>query len=150
MTKEQKFLLLAVLIIAGASTAFYYTQSSPVPTAVVPTPTQPTTTNQNPSIPARSFSVDTTYATPEDGHETIHVTISLSGDTIQDIAFSYDTPNKRESKENITNFERAFNDLSLKGKSLAGVSLSRIGGASLTTNAFMEAVGKIRLQSTNG
>jgi uncharacterized protein (UPF0333 family) len=157
MTKEQKFLLLVVLIIAGASVTYYYTQSG-TPTSgttqQTTATTQTTTTNEQAvaqnQIPAHSYSADVTYVTPEEGSEVIHVTINLSGDTINDITFTADPAKKRESKENIANFQRAFTALSFKGKKLSDVSLSRIGGASLTTNAFMEAVGKIKAEVSNG
>ncbi len=150
MTKEQKFLLLIVLIIAGASVTYYYVESNPKATPAQETTSTNTTPSTTAETPAKSFSADVTYVTPEEGHETIHVTMNLSGDIINDITFSYDTPKKRESKENITNFERAFKAMSFKGTKLPALSLSRTGGASLTTGAFMEAVNKIRLQATNG
>jgi uncharacterized protein (UPF0333 family) len=153
MTKEQKFLLLVVLIIAGASVAYYYTQSGTKVTAPVTSTQTPTTTAGNPTpvpIPSHSFSTDITYVTPEEGSETIHVTMSLSGDTINDISFTYDTPTKRQTKEYTASFERALTAMSLKGTKLSALSLSRTGGASLTTGAFMEAVAKIRTQATNG
>lgn len=152
MTKEQKFLLLIVLIIAGASVTYYYVESNPAKN----TPTPVTSTDNQPSTPsatetqAKSFSADVTYVTPEEGRETIHVIMNLSGETINDITFSYDVPKKRESKENIANFERAFKALSFKGTKLPALSLPRTGGASLTTKAFNEAVDKIRLQAING
>jgi uncharacterized protein (UPF0333 family) len=149
MTKEQKFLLLIVLIIAGASVTYYYVESNPAkntPTPVTSTDNQPSATETQ----AKSFSADVTYVTPEEGRETIHVIMNLSGETINDITFTYDVPKKRESKENIANFERAFKALSFKGTKLPALSLPRTGGASLTTKAFNDAVDKIRLQAING
>lgn len=37
--------------------------------------------------------------------------------------------------------------INLKGKKLADVSLSRVGGSSLTTDAFMKAVAEIRTKA---
>ena len=167
MTKEQKFLLLVVLIVARASVTYYYKHTEvtapPAETPVVTTETgvtattgntPPTTTSTNTPTntkpPVRSFSTDVTYPVPEEGRETIHVTVSLSAGTIEDIIFSYDTPTKRESKERIGSFERAFQAMSFKGKKLSEISLSRLGGSSLTTNAFMEAVGKLNKEASNG
>jgi hypothetical protein len=159
MTKQQKFLLLVVLIIAGASVTYYYNQTPAVaptdtttPQAQVPAtiPTTPTGGTPVSQIPAHSFSSDVTYQTPENGSETIHVTVSLTGDIINDISFTYDAPKKRESKQYIASFEKSFSASSLKGTKLSDLSLSRIGGASLTTGAFMQAISKIRTDSTNG
>lgn len=168
MTKEQKFLLLVVLIVAGASVTYYYKHTEVAPptaeTSVVTTetgntattgttPPSATATNTPPTTtkpPVRSFSTDVTYPVPEEGRETIHVTVSLSAGTIEDITFSYDTPTKRESKERIGSFERAFQAMSFKGKKLSEISLSRLGGSSLTTHAFMEAIGKLNKEASNG
>lgn len=157
MTKEQKFLLLIVLIIAGASVTYYYTQSgtpvssdTPVtqgtPAAQDPTPTTPV----NPVVTSQKYSTDVTYNTPEEGKETIHVAITMKDTVIENIAFTYDTPTKRESKFNITNFEKAFQASSFVGKKLTEVSVSRLGGASLTSGAFMEAIKNIDSQTKNG
>jgi uncharacterized protein (UPF0333 family) len=157
MTKEQKFLLLIVLIVAGASVTYYYKNATPDVTAPqsqvtpVKTPTTNVVTTPTPTTTAtaHSFSSDVTYPVPENGSETIHVTVSLLGDTIQDVTFTYDTPRKSESRANIKNFERALPGMSLKGQKLSGVSLSRVGGASLTTNAFMQAISNIRTDAKN-
>lgn len=121
-----------------------------VPTTTVALKTPPIRKPVPVQIPSHSFSSDVTYITPEDGSGTIHVTMSLSGDTINDITFTYNTPTKRESKEYLASFERSLATMSLKGTKLSALSLSRTGGASLTTGAFMEAIAKIRTQATNG
>ena len=152
MTKEQKFLLLVVLIIAGASVAYYYVESDPRKMTATPATTAKETppVTQTVENQPKSFSTDVTYTTPEEGHETIHIVMNLTGEIINDITFTYDAPKKRESKENIANFERAFKALSFKGTKLPALSRSRTGGASLTTKAFNDAVDKIRLQASNG
>ncbi len=156
MTKEQKFFLLVVLIVAGASVTYYYKSTDVVPTSAVGATTTSfasssgTTPTPLADIPAHSFSSEITYPTPEDGKEKIYVTISLKAGIIDDVTFTYDTPLKTEAKNYISNFEKALPSLTLKGKKLTEVSLSRVGGASLTTDAFMEAVGKINAQASNG
>lgn len=169
MTKEQKFLLLIVLIIAGASVSYYYMSESKgtggvqdTPKTITETPSQPQTNSTQPTgTPsqgqpstatgeAKKYSVDITYPTPEESQETIHVMVTLKDGLIDDLTFTNDKPHKSESKFNITNFEKALSATTLKGKKLSEVSLSRVGGASLTTNAFMDAIKQIDTQSKNG
>ena len=44
-------------------------------------------------------------------------------------------------------FNKALAGVNLKGQKVSEVSLSRIGGASLTTDAFMKAVAEINVKS---
>ncbi len=139
MTKQQKILLLIVLVVAGASVTYYYTQSN----------SSSSQNNKQVQTLPKVYSTDVTYKVPSDKTETIHVKITLSGESISDVVFTTDTPNNPASKENIDEFMAAFNNgAAIKGKKLSEVSLTRVGGASLTTGAFMEAVNKIKSQTT--
>lgn len=159
MSKEQKILLLLIILVGGAGAGFYVsnakkseaevvavTTPTPItvpvqttPDLVVSTPTKVTP----PVAVATTYSQDVTYSTPEEGHETIHVKLSLKDGAIADVSFSYDTPKKRESRANLGSFEKALAAQGLVGKKLSDVSLSRVGGASLTTAAFNQALGQI-------
>lgn len=143
MTKEQKFLLLAVLIVAGVGVTYYVTHNKtegPTPT----TATTPVTTKQ---AVIKSYQADVPYTIPNGKSETIHVGITLTDGVISDITFSTEAPGNPASKENIDAFTAAFqNGAALKGKKLSEVSVVRVGGASLTSKAFMEAVTKISAQ----
>jgi hypothetical protein len=154
MSKEQKFLLLVVLIVIGAGAVYYMQTPEPVSqdSAVALTPLTTTTLAPAPvpTLPqkvvqsSKKYTKDITYKVPGDQTETIHVTISLLNGLISDIAFTYNKPGNEQSEENIHRFEKALAGSSLAGKKVSEVSLSRVGGASLTTNAFMEAVTKIK------
>lgn len=140
MTKEQKFLLLAVLIVAGIGVTYYVTQNKTEGGV-----TNTTTTTQ---VAVKSYLADISYKVPDEHSETIHVKLTLTDGLISDISFSSDKPDNIASQENIDAFTQAFqNGAALKGKKLSEVSVVRLGGSSLTSAAFMEAIGKIRAQS---
>lgn len=141
MSKEQKFLLLAVLIVAGVGVTYYVTQNNSGSTTNQPTVTSSQATK-------KSYQADVPYKVPNDKTETIHVGITLTDGIISDITFTTNTPDNPASKENIDAFTAAFqNGAALKGKKLSEVSVVRVGGASLTSKAFMDAVTKISTQA---
>lgn len=142
MTKEQKFLLLVVLIVIGAG-AVYYVQTNKVaaPAPVVNAPVVA------PVSVAKSYSSNIDYKVPGDKTETIHVTISLKDGVIEDVAFSSQVPDNEISALNIKNFNDALKNITLKGKKLSEVSIVRVGGSSLTSDAFVQALADINTQS---
>lgn len=140
MTKEQKFLLLVVLIVIGAG-ATYYVTSNKGPAA------QGTTPSAQVADVVKSYTSNITYPVPTEKKETLHVSITLKNGIIDDVTFSYDKPDNVASQENLTAFQDAFKGITLKGKKLADVSLSRVGGSSLTTDAFMKAIAEIRTKA---
>lgn len=154
MTKEQKFLLLIVLIVAGASVTYYVNDKKSAQMEVTPvTQEVKVETNTNPitqiesntqTSTAKKYLSTVNYNVPEEKVETIHVGITLKDGLIEDISFSYDTPKEDESVYNLGNFEKALATTNLKGKKLEEISFSRLGGASLTTGAFMKAVAEIK------
>jgi uncharacterized protein (UPF0333 family) len=138
MTKQQSFLLLAVLVIVGGGAGYYFTQGK---AAKAPEAAQ---------VVTKSYNADMTYAVPTDKKETLHLAVTLENGVITDFKFTTDTPDNIASKENIESFQQAFAAMSFKGKKLSEVSVSRLGGASLTSAAFMQAVAKISAQANNG
>jgi uncharacterized protein with FMN-binding domain len=140
MTKQQSFLLLAVLIIVGGGAGYYFTQGTP---AVPPTPAVP-------QVVIKSYNADMTYDVPTEKKETLHLAITLENGAISDLKFTTDTPDNIASKENIESFEQALALMSFKGKKLSEISVAKVGGASLTSAAFMQAVSKISAQANNG
>jgi hypothetical protein len=162
MTKEQKILLLFVLLIAGSGTALYLTKSGNTPTATVQTPSTSTNTNTQtqgdtagvgtqPSAtvtgtvttPAQNKTLTQVemYEVPNGNKEEITVTVIVDGaGNIIDVKFAYNTPTNPESSKYLEKFNRAFTASSLVGKKIGSVKASRVGGASLTTGAFNQAI----------
>jgi hypothetical protein len=100
---------------------------------------------QPPAISAQknTFTDTVSYKTLSGKEETIHVTVTLSNDTISNIKFTHDIPMSMTSSRYLDDFEASLDTPSLIGKKIGDISLSRIGGASLTTNAFMQALDHI-------
>lgn len=178
MTNQQKFLLLIVLIVAGASATVYVntnksgigvdSNSKNIATNILDdvfnsnnTNNATNTTKQNinktqtTSAPKTSvgdtksvsfvktpvqYVNNVSYYTPSGMPELIHVNISILDGVISDISFSYDSPSNRESGQYLRNFSASLNKSAIIGKKITNVSLSRVGGASLTTEAFMQAI----------
>ena len=174
MTKEQKILMLLVLLVAGGGIALYIsTQNAVTPdvnqtrtgasagretTAKVPEKpvpskdspigavTPPMGVSKKSNLPYLSNVI---YKVPENGQETIHVLLFVKEGIIQDVRFTFDPASKRQSGEYLNAFNKALAGVNLKGQKVSEVSLSRIGGASLTTDAFMKAVAEINVKANS-
>jgi hypothetical protein len=170
MTKEQKFLLLVVILVAGVgATLFVQNQKElkfsqnkkpnvivsetqkvteiPAAGSVVTAAATPTT----PSVKqnqTKTHKTAVTYEVPEGHSETLYVTVSLTGGEIADISFT-ENPSNKDSAKYYNGFQKAFSKTSFVGKSVDEISLSRLGGASLTTEAFMNALATIKKESSS-
>jgi len=94
---------------------------------------------------AQSYKASANYLTPS--RETLEVTVSLTvaaDGTITDSEVIYDD-GAGYSNGNQERFDQAYAS-QVEGKLISEVELSRVGGASLTTEAFNEAVAKIEAQ----
>ena len=178
MTKEQKILMLLVLLVAGGGTVLYLstqntatsaraqattTNTSRVKkgdddtTATVPVENVPTRSSSGAIIPPMGIPKNITapymsslsYETPDKGSEKIHVTLFVKDGVIQDVRFIYDPASSKNSGQYLGSFSKALAGMDLKGKKVSEVSLSRVGGASLTTGAFMKAVAEINVKANS-
>lgn len=177
MTKEQKILLLFVLAIAASSATFYVVKTksdaSPinnitqvstnteVPVAepaldVTPAPAPaPTPTPIPKPVPipkpipvTKTYKETLSYAAPDEYVETIIVTTILdTTGIISDITFAYNTPTNRQSMEYLQSFAKEFKKSLVIGKSITTAHISRVGGASLTTGAFNNALASIAVKA---
>ncbi|MEN9881130.1 MAG: hypothetical protein RLZZ308_313 [Candidatus Parcubacteria bacterium] len=168
MTKEQKILLLLVLAVSAAGATLYVSnqkdkvlssvsaetemvadthnqitqpvQSSPKEEAGTAQGSASATENQ--SAGNQKITQQITYSVPENHSNTLSVTVTLLDGVIVDVSFS-EQPTNKESKEYYEKFSRTFSNATVVGQPIGAVSLSRIGGASLTTKAFNEALRSI-------
>lgn len=174
MTKQEKFLLLVVLVVSGVGATLYVQNTKSTnslkeqvqvgvqnTSGVNPVTTQNETSvtdspaPQNPTGGAQTNTGSVTtntsstrqatvgYSVPNGDTENLAVTVTLTNGTISDISFSM-TPTNKESSEYYNKFKNSFPKSQIIGKTLSGVSLSRVGGASLTTNAFNKAISELR------
>jgi hypothetical protein len=121
--------------------------SVPAPTtpAATATPTTPAPVpTPAPVVQNKTITQKLTYNVPDDQKEDIIVTAVVSpAGTLLSAKFSYGPPTNPQSQQYLQNFSRAFSAKSLIGKKVGTVKLSRLGGASLTTNAFNKVIDTI-------
>ena len=163
-------ILIIVGIIAAVGLGGYFWESSrntdavPTPTPVVtevtptptPTPTEPTpaTPDTTPTTPTASattykdgtYTADVSYRAPDQLSHPVHVSLTIANDivTASDVTFGTEVFGTTEIRQK--SFATAYKTL-VVGQSLSTINLSRVGGSSLTTNAFNEAKAKIAAEA---
>ncbi len=143
----------AVLLQGSGNNQPSQAMSSTTSTAV--TPSAATTSNAAPATTATTPSAykDGTYTSafsymvPHGVRNSINVSLTVSGGIITDVKTD-NSYSDRESSMYVGGFESAVSS-DAKNQLLADYNPSRIGGASLTTEAFAGAVNAIRSQATS-
>jgi len=92
-----------------------------------------------------SYSTQSSFRTP-DGTYQISVNLTIANDKITNSSVSFDAKGARDGYSK--RFSSAYQS-SIIGQDLGTASLSRVGGASLTTRAFNNALSGIRSQATS-
>ena len=97
------------------------------------------------TVSAQTYKASASYQTPNRvSHEvTVNLTVAADG-TITDSDVVYDD-GAGYSNGHQERFDQAY-AAQVEGKTVSEVNLSRVGGASLTTEAFNEAIAKIEAQ----
>jgi len=92
----------------------------------------------------QTLSATGNYLTPARTAHTVDLTLELRGDTVTDASIIFDGKDAagQYSNDNQARFDAAYK-AQVVGKRLDEISLSRVGGASLTSQAFNEAVATI-------
>ena len=154
---------LAIANILGA-TLFVVTHSTPAATptstaASNQTATRETATTQksnfvNPSVsgsPVSSsgykdgtYTARANYSVPR-GNNSISVALTLTNGVVRSVKSTHDY-NDRESGMYIDSFDSRIESI-IVGRSLESIALSRVGGASLTTHGFDDALASIATQA---
>lgn len=160
--------LIVVLVIAliGGAVAFFATRptepAAPVtPITVTETPIEnpigttvpspdTTPTSETPldtPAPGATYSETASYLTPRRTEQSIAINLTVENGIITASEVIYDgKPVGQTSNDYQANFEKAYKAVVI-GQPIADLNLSRIGGASLTTGAFNEAVAKIAAEA---
>jgi hypothetical protein len=89
-----------------------------------------------------TYAAATSYAVPEGGQSSISTKLTLQNGVVTSVTVTGEAGDN-ESGMYIDSFENAIKD-AVVGKAIGDLSLSRIGGASLTTQAFNDALATIR------
>lgn len=150
---------IALIIIAGVAYLFLYDNTASESPAVdvstrgsttdvttgekIEVPTSP---NPTPTAPANSYKDGTyettmTYLTPIRSEYLLDVSLTIKDDIISDANVAYSQG--AEKDPNAAKFEAAYK-AQVIGKDIDSLDLSRVGGASLTTGAFNNALVAIK------
>lgn len=118
--------------------------ATPTPTTPAPAPT-PTPTPVVPKTAYKNgtYTVSTSYTAPGRSTHSVDATITIKDDIITTSNVSYGGDNVDTSTEYQNKFSKGYQSQVI-GKNLNTVSLSRVGGASLTTNAFNKALAEVK------
>lgn len=123
-----------------SSTANSVSASSTAPSSTSTTGTSGT------AVKDGQYTASQSYSVPHGGVNTITVNLTVSNGKISAVKTD-NTYTDRESQMWISDFESQLSS-DASGQSLASYSPSRIGGASLTTYAFSEAIDTIRTKAS--
>ncbi len=132
---------------------------TPTPTTpVAGAPTTPTTPSaptlpSTPTTPATaykdgSYTVNTGYRAPGNANHTMAVTFTVKNDIVTATSIVYGGDKVDQSSNYQSRFGNTYQSQVI-GKKLDGIKLSRVGGASLTSNAFNDAVAKVKVAAQN-
>ncbi|MBC7472460.1 MAG: hypothetical protein H7196_04355 [candidate division SR1 bacterium] len=91
------------------------------------------------------YSFSLSYRVPEGNTEKINTSVGLTGDVITEFKNTY-TATNRNSREYQAAFEAKIKSATI-GKKIDSLSLNAVGGASLTTNAFMQGISQVQSQA---
>lgn len=120
--------------------------TKPVATEPTPTPSPAPTPIATSDYINGSYTSSVTYRTPERDTYTMDVTLTIKNDTVTATDIIYGQGAQRDSYAR--RFDGAYESY-VVGKDLDSLSLSRVGGASLTTKAFNQAVNNIKLDAAS-
>ncbi len=113
--------------------------------ATKPAPETPTTKPEvvadAPDYVDGTYTTAVTYTTPKNDEYLLDITLTIANDVVVDADVVYSQG--AEKDPNAQRFEAAY-EAQVIGKDMDAISLSRVGGASLTTGAFNNALAKIK------
>lgn len=143
-----------VLIVVAVGFTFIRNGSDTAPVATQPVETEvmQETSELVDNVPAPvasdytdgSYTTSVTYFTPMQSEYHLDVTLTLASDVVVDASIVYS--NGAEKDPNAQRFEAAY-QAEVIGMDIDSLNLSRVGGASLTTGAFNDALAKIKVQA---
>jgi uncharacterized protein with FMN-binding domain len=143
--------IIAIVVVIALGVGFTLFQNKPAETPTVTPVTQEvparTTETEIESNSAKSdykdgtFTTDVTYLTPKRDEYGVNVALTLKQDIITDAKVTYSQG--AEKDPNAARFEAAYK-VQVIGKDIDTLELSRVGGASLTTGAFNNALANIK------
>lgn len=127
------------------SVAVVTTQATQTTKTTTAQPTQTTTATPITQSQSKTVSTIVNFSVPKGQTDSFSLTATVKDGLITDLSFSQDY-NNRDSAEYFQSFQNSFSKSSVIGKKIGSVYLSRVGGATLTTNAFNQALSNLASQ----
>ncbi len=121
------------------------------PTASTPVTTAPSTATATPTVTASSgykdgtYTASSSYRVPHGGQNSVSATLTIASGRITVVTTTNDYSDG-ESAQYVDFFKQEISS-AIVGQSLADASVSRVGGASLTSSAFNDVLDTIRTQA---
>lgn len=150
----------AILGTAGVVGALLFTQQDTTSDTTATTTSQNSSPSSSSSTDSSSSSTGTTtagsykdgtytttqsYAVPHGDSNSLTVTVTIASGKITAVTID-DTYNDHDSAEYVSSFESSVKGV-IVGQSIGSTSPSRIGGASLTSSAFYDALDTIATEA---
>ncbi len=139
--------IIAIVVIGVGFTLFQSGRSTEQAPAVMTTETvapviteTPTSETVTADYKDGTYTTNVTYQTPKRDEYGVAVSLTLTKDIVTDTKVTYS--NGAEKDPNAAKFEAAYKT-EVIGKDIDTLNLSRVGGASLTTGAFNNALTNI-------
>ena len=137
--------IITILVAVVLGVGFTLFQSNKTASVSEPTPiTQTTPTNVVVNFKDGTYNADATYRTPVMSKYKINVALQVTDGVVTNSTATY--ADGAEKDPNAKHFEEAYKT-EVVGKKLNDINLSRVGGASLTTGAFNQALTVIKTQA---
>lgn len=150
--------IIALVAIVALGVGFTLLQSDKTATTETPTPVTETTTDTTTPVVTETetpteevsakndyangtHSTQVTYFTPMRSEYLLDISLTLTNDIVTDANITYSQG--AEIDPNAQKFEAAYKEQVI-GKDIDSLNLARVGGASLTTGAFNEALVTIK------
>ena len=126
-----------IAVVLGAGYTYYETHDTSTTTPIA----QVAPADTNASHKDGTYSSEVTYLTPTFSKYQLDVSLSIKNNIVTEATVGYSQG--AEKDPNAQRFEGAYKT-EVIGKDINSINLSRVGGASLTTGAFNEALTKIK------
>jgi hypothetical protein len=145
------FILVITFVIVALGLGGYFWESSRTDTVTTTETSTPTTVAPNTATHATAFkngtySAEVTYLAPDTVSYPLKVTLTLENDIVTASEITYPKVAEGVSADYQKQFATTYKT-KVVGQPLTAIKLSRVGGASLTTNAWNDAQKKITAQA---
>lgn len=120
--------------------------AKPVTTAPKLTPAVPVAITAKTAYKNGTYTVTTSYVAPSRTTHEVVATVKILNDVVTEAQVSYGGEPHQTSSQYQSRFSQSYQS-QVVGKKLDSISLSRVGGASLTTGAFNKALVQVKTQA---